>query len=91
MNISKDKLLDKLIKLFVRESESVDKSTIKYLAHRYTRYISGSNCVMCWDYSPCMCVVGKYTVGRQEGEGKPTKYTPAEKIAYEYQNYKEVI
>ena len=78
MNINKDKLLDKLIKVFVREKELVDKRTIRYLAHRYARYISGSNCAVCWHYSPCMC---------SDRDGGPVMYTEAEKVAYTYLNY----
>ena len=81
--MNKDKLLDKLIKTFVREKENIyDKSRINYLAHRYARYKSGSNCVQCWDYSPCMC--------EMRGD-RAIQFTPAEKAAYEYQNYNEVI
>ena len=82
MNISKDKLLDELINTFVREKENPrDKDKIRYLAHRYARYKSGSDCCLCWGNPPelkCYC-------------GLEVPYTPAEKIAYEYQNYKEVI
>ena len=75
--MDKDKLLDKLIRTFVKEKEDIyDKSRIKYLAHRYARYISGSNCCQCWTYSPCMC---------RDRDGGPVMYTPAEKAAYEYQ------
>ena len=36
--MDKDKLLDKLIRTFVKEKEDIyDKSRIKYLAHRYAR------------------------------------------------------
>ena len=81
--MNKDKLLDKLIKTFVKEKENPrDKDRIWYLARRYARYISGSNCVLCWDYSPCMC---------RDRDGGPVPYTPAEKAAYEYKKYSEVV
>ena len=75
--MDRDKLLDELIKTFTREKENIrDKDRIDYLAHRYARWISGSNCALCWDFSPCMCV-------SRGDEAVP--FTPAEKAAYEYQ------
>ena len=67
-------MLNELKKIFGKENEEVTTSTISYLAHRYKRFISGSGCVHCWHF-PC------------KGHGKlmPSIYTPAEKIAYEYQ------
>jgi hypothetical protein len=46
-------------------------ANVRYLARRYARFISGSECTHCWT-RPCYC-------------GMNVPYTPAEKIAYEYQ------
>ncbi len=87
--MNKDKLLDKLIKTFVRENENPrDKNRRKYLAHRYARYKSGSDCCLCWGHP------ADESKGRPELKcycGLEVPYTPAEKAAYEYENYNEVI
>jgi len=88
MNINKDKLLDKLIKTFVREKENVDKDTIRYLARRYARYKSGSDCCLCWGHP------ADESKGRKELKcycGMEVKYTPAEKVAYTYLNYDKLL
>ena len=68
-------MLDELKRAMKKERYRYGKTyfnvNIRYLARRYARFISGSECTHCWT-RPCYC-------------GMNVPYTPAEKIAYEYQ------
>ena len=79
--------LKELTKIFRKEKETIDTSRISYLAHRYARYKSGSDCCLCWGHP------ADESKGRPELKcycGLEVQYTPAEKIAYEYQQLNEV-
>ena len=84
MNNYKEELLGKLKRVFRSEKEPVSDNNIGYLARRYARYKSGSDCCLCWGHP------ANESKGRKELKcycGMEVKYTPAEKVAYTYLNY----